>query len=391
MTRRTPSVVRLVRRPAVTLVVVLLAVLVGACSKIGPAPLSISLVGDDDSARVVVAGLSTQEAAALRAASFDAHTWNSLLRVSAGSGEVAAVAGRYIVTDRAIEFAPAFPFDPGRPYRVILDPGKLPTPRPDAPIVVEVRRSARAASPPVSVTRIYPSPDIWPENLLRFYIHFSGPMARATADGLVRLFDSDGREVTDALLASSLDFWSPDQTRYTVLFEPGRVKRGVQPNREMGRALEAGRRYTIVVSDQWRDAERRPIEHEYRRAFTAGSAREAALSLSDWRISSPARGTREPLVVTVPAPLDNALLSRTVGVMSAGRVLDGRVEVVAGETEWRFTPESAWVATPHELAVLSALEDPAGNRIGRAFEVLPSDPSAAMAPPERFSLPLIIK
>ncbi len=100
------------------------------------------------------------------------------------------------------------------------------------------------------------------------------------------------------------------------------------------------------------------------------------MSLGDWRISSPAAGSREPLVVAVPAALDHALLGRTVGVASAGTPLDGVVDVARLEPEWRFTPAAAWRRAPHELVILSTLEDPAGNRIGRAFEVLPSGPAA---------------
>jgi hypothetical protein len=81
--------------------------------------------------------------------------------------------------------------------------------------------------------------------------------------------------------------------------------------------------------------------------------------------------------VTFPAPLDRALLERSIGVdrRDRGRVA-GLIEVGAGETTWRFVPQAPWAAGAHQLAVQTVLEDPAGNKIGRAFEVLPSDPSA---------------
>jgi hypothetical protein len=49
-----------------------------------------------------------------------------------------------------------------------------------------------------------------------------------------------------------------------------------------------------------------------------------------------------------------------------------------------------WTARPHELVVLSTLEDPSGNRINQAFEVAPSDPARDAAQPERFTLPVRI-
>jgi hypothetical protein len=123
----------------------------------------------------------------------------------------------------------------------------------------------------------------------------------------------------------------------------------------------------------------------------AGPARESALTLDDWQISSPTAGSRDAIVVTAPAALDHALFGRTVGIAQAETPISGRVEVTRAETEWRFTPDDAWRRIPYELVVLSALEDPAGNRIGRAFEVLPSDPAANVEPPERFTRPITVR
>jgi hypothetical protein len=36
---------------------------------------------------------------------------------------------------------------------------------------------------------------------------------------------------------------------------------------------------------------------------------------------------------------------------------------------WVFTPTAPWVAGEYNLVALSFLEDPQGNRVGRAFEV----------------------
>ena len=36
---------------------------------------------------------------------------------------------------------------------------------------------------------------------------------------------------------------------------------------------------------------------------------------------------------------------------------------------WSFTPKAPWPAGTHQLVAFAMLEDLAGNRIGRAFEV----------------------
>jgi hypothetical protein len=92
--------------------------------------------------------------------------------------------------------------------------------------------------------------------------------------------------------------------------------------------------------------------------------------MSSWRIAAPPAGTRDPLVVTFPKPLDHGLLARGIGVEDGGgRTIEGDVSLEAADRRWAFRPRAAWSAGEYRLVALSILEDPAGNRIGRAFEV----------------------
>jgi hypothetical protein len=369
--------------------VVLALLLLGGCTpSVPPSDLIIDLVPASSvtAAHLRLTGLSSRDIDDLRHVTWDEAAWQRLLRISVEATSETPVTGRYAVTDRSIEFRPAFPFDAGRAYLVRVDPAQLPTPRASAVLVTSVALPELDGGPLVEVTGIVPSADVWPENLLRFYIHFSGPMSRQPGVAYVRLIAEDGEAVRDALLASPVDFWSPDQQRYTVFFDPGRVKTGLVPNAELGRALVAGRRYTIVVDAAWRDAHGRPLREAYRRAFRAGPAIDRPIALADWGLSVPAAGSLDPLVVTVPWPLDRALFERTVGVAADGQPLDGRVEVGNDEKEWRFVPAEPWSSGSHEIEVLSVLEDPQGNLIDQAFEVDPT--RAPVAPrPERYRIP----
>ena len=49
--------------------------------------------------------------------------------------------------------------------------------------------------------------------------------------------------------------------------------------------------------------------------------------------------------------------------------MNGEGTVQDAETRWTFVPQQPWTPGAYSLDVLTALEDPAGNRIGRAFEV----------------------
>ena len=81
--------------------------------------------------------------------------------------------------------------------------------------------------------------------------------------------------------------------------------------------------------------------------------------------------------------LDHGLLLRALGVARDGAALDGEVMIEEGETRWTFTPRTRWQAGDYQLVALSILEDRAGNRIGRAFEVDDFERVDTSAEPER--------
>ncbi len=114
---------------------------------------------------------------------------------------------------------------------------------------------------------------------------------------------------------------------------------------------------------------------------------EAPLDPSAWRLEPPRAGTTDPLIVTFPWPLDVGLLQRALGVRRAGAEVAGGLTVEPGEARVRFVPATPWTAGDHTLMVLPILEDPAGNRPGRAFEII----SAGGPDPGPVHLPFSIR
>ncbi len=353
-------------------------------------PLSVSLVTETPSGRPVVrvTGLSSAELTALSGASLSPDALSRLVSIRVPHAGDIAVATRYTVTATALDLDPVYALEPGRSYMVQLDPTQLPLPRPNAPvIVITITVPAAAPREATSVSGIFPSSSEWPENTLRFYLHFSAPMSSTSSVGHVRVVDDGRKEIAAVLLDIDVDLWNTDYTRRTVFFDPGRVKRGIRPNRELGRALVAGKRYAIVVSTSWKDANGRPLAREFRHEFTAGPAVEAAVEPSTWAIGAITTGTQDPLVVTFPWALDEGLLRRTVGVATKdGAVVDGTITISGHEQRWTFTPSRAWTSGPHSLVILTLLEDPAGNKVGEPFEFEMFGKSAPEA--ERLTIPI---
>ncbi len=68
---------------------------------------------------------------------------------------------------------------------------------PDRTLVAEFSpaENGSAAHRAASVTEVYPSAAVLPENLLRFYIQFSAPMSRGEAYRRIKLLDAGGKPV----------------------------------------------------------------------------------------------------------------------------------------------------------------------------------------------------
>ncbi len=358
-------------------------VLVAACARplATPEP-AIRLVehaADPGASHVEVAGIGPGVRGAARTLAPASPEWARICEVrvldAAGRASDTPVAGRYTVSGDVLRFTPLFPFDPGRQYEVRFHgAGRGEAAGRTGPLRATLAIPPGATSAPTHVTRVFPSADVVPENQLRMYIHFSAPMGRRGGLEHVTLLDEAGREVPDPFLPLEAELWNADRTRYTLFFDPGRQKRGILPNRELGPSLVAGRRYTLVIDRAWLDGNGQALDRPFSRTFRVGPPKLAPIDHAAWRIAPPAAGTRDPLRVEFPEPLDHGLLQRAIGVRRDGEAVVGEVRVEADETRWVLTPAETWRPGRYELVALPILEDPAGNRIGRAFEVGPQEP-----------------
>lgn len=291
------------------------------------------------------------------------------------------VVGRVAITEGTLRYAPRFPFRPGTRLVATFDP------KPLGLVGEPVESTLRIPDePPGLVTRldlIAPSGATVPENLLRFYLHFTAPMAKGLAYDSIRLVDeTTGREVDHAFLELGEELWNPAGDRFTLLLDPGRIKRGLVPHEEMGPILVEGREYSLVVSADWKDARGRPLGRELRHPFRATAEVAAAIDPGRWTIIAPAASTRDPLRIQFDRPLDRALVERLIRVHdAAGHALENGLHVVAlGEEELRYTPAAPWSSGEYRVIVGSELEDAAGNNVRGPFEVDLIDPIEPRVP-----------
>lgn len=303
--------------------------------------------------------------------------WTAILKVAVGVDQTPAV-GQYSLEGDIVRFTPMFPLEKGRQYEVTFT-------APGAPPVTATVGLPPPDRTPTTRAEVYPTSDAWPENQLRLYIHFSAPMQPRSALDFVHLLDESGQEVKDPFLPLDVDFWNDDRTQYTVFFDPNYQKDGVA-----GRALAQGKSYTLVIDAAWPDAKRLPLTQSVKRTFNVGPRDDKPPDPKLWKIDAPAANSDAPLVVTFPEPLDFDLLMRGLAVTAAGKPVDGRVEISNHETTWSFIPADVWQPGNYSL-VVSAVEDLAGNRIGRPFDLEHFDRKDQANEGDKTVIPFVIR
>lgn len=402
---------------------------------------TIRLTHDDknpDAAAFEVVGLSADDTDRLARVEWDESEWNALLAVFVVPDGVApdgapadnnkrpsvsneskspqdhlltdrpAVLGAHRVAGGVLRFEPQYPLQPGLAYDVVLDLSRLP--RANAAGVASQEASAPATVSPIApvtqrllvpkpptvattiVEQVYPSANELPENLLKFYLHFSAPMSRGEAYRRVHLLDSAGREVQWPFLELDEELWDPAGKRFTLFFDPGRVKRELVPRLEMGPALVEGEKYTLVIDKDWLDATGNQLRETFRKEFRVTAPDDKPPTPDTWKITPPAAGTSTPLEVVFPEALDHALLTRQLWVENEhGEVVAGVNKTAEAETRWQFTPQTTWQPGKYRIQVDTTLEDLAGNSIGRPFEIDVFNSVERRVEPKRVAIPFEVQ
>lgn len=220
------------------------------------------------------------------------------------------------------------------------------------------------------VEEVYPTGDILPDNLLRFYVYFNAPMQRGQALENVTLRSvSTGEPVHGVFFQSRYELWSDDGRRLTLLLDPGRVKTGLDANDGLDRALTEGEHYQLELGAALRGSNGCQLTGGLVKDFTAGPADVEAPSLAAWQLNLPRENTRDVVSLSLNGPHDHVSLAHRLRVKTdAGQPVAGSIELAASETEWRFTPRSPWTSERHTIQIDPALEDVAGNRLTGLFD-----------------------
>lgn len=220
------------------------------------------------------------------------------------------------------------------------------------------------------VLAIYPSADTLPANQLKFYLHFNVPMSAGKAYDRVKLVQEKRDTLVFPFVRLEPELWNREKTRLTLWLDPGRVKRDLNPNRELGAPIQFGSNYQLIVEAVWEDQQGHALSTTFIKNFFVREDDRKKPGLTTWKVSAPAAGTKTPLRIAFGEPMDHALASRVIEVLNAQKEsCAGRVSFQDKEKVLLFTPDQPWQAGAYQLRVGAELEDLAGNNLNRLFDV----------------------
>lgn len=218
------------------------------------------------------------------------------------------------------------------------------------------------------VVNIYPTSEILPENLLRFYVEFSNSMRIVNNLENIKLLDEKGKEIKGAIFNNVYELWDSEQKQLTLILDPARVKTGLKANENFGRALQANKKYQLII-EKAEDIYGNPLDQPYVKEFFVKEEDMKIPDFNNWKLTLPKSNSFQAFKIQSPQAIDRlSLLNKIVLVNSKKEIIDGEIEISNQEKEWSFSPKHKWEKGTYMLIINSRLEDPCGNNLNGLFD-----------------------
>ena len=276
-----------------------------------------------------------------------------------------------------LRFEPRLPFVRGMTYTACVDldrleravPGMPPGDRARSTLQLTFELPEIAVQEAPRVTAIWPVGESVPENLLRFYIHFSQPMRTRSVADQITLLDVEGEVIEESFVEIPDGLWDARSTRLTLFLHPGRIKRGVGPRESLGPALRAGQTVRLRIDGGLKSQAGVLMASPVERVLHVAAPDRVSPDPGRWLITAP-RSPVDPVTVRFDEPLDRAQLALFASVRGpGGELLRGASSATEDGLAWSFTPAHGWQAGSYRLLARRSIEDLAGNTPDRLFDV----------------------
>lgn len=217
-----------------------------------------------------------------------------------------------------------------------------------------------------TVLSFSPSAEHIPSNTLRLYIQFSESMGRGQVSDHIALLNEQGEVVENPFLNLGWELWDSEQKVVTLLFDPGRIKRGVGPNTQSGSPLKVGETYQLLVKASMQSAMGAPMNEDKLIKYRVGPPMREPLNLLGWHIAPPSTSSAA-LTIHFDRLMDAMAVLRMIAIVSEdGELVRGRP--TTNGSAWEFKPDKPWATGSYKVVTSAELEDISGNTMNAPFD-----------------------
>ncbi len=281
-----------------------------------------------------------------------------------------AIQGKYTRVNNSLIFHPYFPFENGLTYVVRTKDTNFNSTYSYQSFQIGNQEAVEEAR----VVSTYPLSDKLPENILRFYIYFNTPMKKGQALNHIKLIDEDGNIDNNAFMKFKQELWSADGKRLTILFDPGRIKRGVSTNISRGPVLIEGKKYKLSISGTWQDIHGKQLIINTLKEFMVVNSYRQHIRINDWGLDLPKANTNDSLTLKFDRIMDHALIQSMIKLEDEeNNIIPGYWEILETEQSIQFIPEKNWKQANYRIVIDSRLEDVAGNNLQNLLDHIKMD------------------
>lgn len=272
--------------------------------------------------------------------------------------EKTAIIGEIVSEGNTYVFTPIIPFSNGKTYTVNYKREPI----------TNFKIKPKSSLDKPELLAIYPSVDTVPENLLKMYFEFSQPMQEVgNALDYITIFDKIENHEVDAFLVLENELWNKEYTILTLWLDPGRIKKGLIPNKEKGLPLVKGHEYDIIVSQNFRDHNGLSLKETFKKEIVVKTSDTIKPEIEQWRIEIP-KHKKDYLTIHFSEPLDAQLIKDVFFVTKNNSIISGNFILGHNEKHVQFMSDKDWGKGNYTISVESRIEDIAGNNLNRLFD-----------------------
>tara|TARA_R110002073_G_scaffold128999_3_gene275090 strand:+ start:46635 stop:47723 length:1089 start_codon:yes stop_codon:yes gene_type:complete len=275
-------------------------------------------------------------------------------------GKGSSIFGELAVKNGENIFTPIIPFSAGESYEIYKDDVLY--------LSFSVPKLENQVRP--KLISIYPAIDTVPENLLKMYFVFSKPMQQSQSFlDFITITNKETNKIENIFLPLENELWNTDHTELTLWLDPGRIKKDLIPNKELGIPVKKGNTYEITIPASLTDADGVALGKDYQKTIVVGERDAKSPSISKWELTIPQENTKEALGISFQESLDAMLSQETIQIVTdKNKIIDGGFMLSKKATSILFVPKVLWKKGAYKIVIESKLEDLAGNNLNRLFD-----------------------